>query len=37
MPMKVKLKMKNRFHRYDINRPTTSHKISETNSSFNVK
>ena len=30
-------KMKNRSHRYDINRPTITHKMFEANSSFHVK
>ena len=28
--MKMEMKMKNRSHRYDINRPTIIHKIFET-------
>ena len=35
--MKMNMKMKNRSHKYDKNRPTITHKISETNSSFHVK
>ena len=35
--MKLKMEMKNRSHRYDLNRPTIVHKIFETNSSFHVK
>ena len=35
--MKMKIVMKKRSHRYDINRPTITHKIFETNSSFHVK
>ena len=33
--METKMKMK--INRCDINRPTITHKISETNSSFHVK
>ena len=33
----MKIKMKNRLHRYEMNRPTITHKILETNSSFHVK
>ena len=35
--MKMNMKMKNRSHKYNKNRPTITHKISETNSSFHVK
>ena len=37
MSMKMRLKMKNRSHRYNINRPTIIHKIFKTNSSFHAK
>ena len=35
--MKLKMEMKNRSHRYDLNTFTIVHKIFETNSSFHVK
>ena len=37
MPMTIRLKMENRLQVYDIDRPTTIHKIFEINSSFHVK
>ena len=35
--MKIKMKIKNRSHRYDINRPRIIHKIFDTNSSCHMK